>query len=100
MPDTPPIPQPSPAGFTDYLGQQVVVDTRSSYIVIGTLTAVSPDCLTIENVDVHDTADSTSTKDHYIMEANKLGIRTNRRSAKVRLGEIICVSLLRDVEIY
>lgn len=91
---------PSPSGLDSYLGQQVVVDTRSSYIILGTLTAIAPDCLTLENVDVHDTSDASSTKDHYIMEAHKLGIRTNRRGAKVRTAEIISVSLLRDVEIY
>lgn len=83
-----------------YLGQQVVIDTRSSYIVLGTLTAIAPDCLTLENVDVHDTSDASSTKDHYIMESHKLGIRTNRRGAKVRTAEIISISLLRDIEIY
>lgn len=92
-------PQPH-SGLEAYLGQQVVVDTRSTYIILGTLTAIAPDCLTLENVDVHDTTDGHSTKDHYIMESHKLGIRTNRRAAKVRTAEIISVSLLRDVEIY
>jgi len=92
--------QPQHSDLEEYLGQQVVVDTRSTYIILGTLTAIGRDCLTLENVDVHDTTDSDSTKDHYIMESHKLGIRTNRRSVKVRLAEVISVSLLRDVEIY
>lgn len=93
--------QPPPPGLLDsFLGQQVVLDTRSSYIILGTLTHVAPDYLRLENVDVHDTSDGSSTKDHYIMEAHKLGIRTNRRAATVRLAEVISVSLLRDVEIY
>ena len=91
---------PQHSDLQEYLGQQVVVDTRSTYIILGTLTAIGRDCLTLENVDVHDTTDSESTKDHYIMESHKLGIRTNRRSVKVRLAEVISVSLLRDVEIY
>jgi hypothetical protein len=92
--------EPQHGGFDAYLGQQVVVDTRSTYIILGTLTAATPDCLTLENVDVHDTTDGSSTKDHYIMESHKLGIRTNRRAARVRIAEVISVSLLRDVEIY
>jgi len=91
---------PEHGGLEQYLGQQVVIDTRSTYIIIGTLTAVARDYLSLENVDVHDTTDANSTKDHYIMEANKLGIRTNRRGARVRSAEIISVSLLRDVELY
>ena len=89
-----------PGGLEAYLGQQIVVDTRSTFIIIGTLTRADRDYLTLENVDVHDTSDADSTKDHYIMESHKLGIRTNRRGAKVRVAEIISVSLLRDVEIY
>jgi len=100
QPSDPPSSEPLPSGFADYLGQQVVVDTRSTYVIIGTLAAVGHDCITLENVDVHDTTDASSTKDHYIMEANKLGVRTNRRAAKVRMDEIVSVSLLRDVEIY
>jgi len=92
--------QPQPSSLESYLGQQVVVDTRSSYILIGTLTNIAPDYLTLENVDVHDTTDADSTKDHYIMESHKLGVRTNRRAALVRVAEIISVSLLRDVELY
>jgi len=88
------------SGLEEYLGQQVVIDTRSTFIVIGTLTRIDHDYLTLENVDVHDTTDADSTKDHYIMESHKLGIRTNRRGAKVRAAEITSVSLLRDVEIY
>ena len=88
------------SGLEDYLGQPVVLDTRSSYIIIGTLTQVGADCLTLENVDVHDTSDGRSTKEHYIMEAHKLGLRTNRGGAKVRLAEVISVSLLKDVETY
>ena len=89
-----------PSSLEEYLGQQVVVDTCSTYIIIGTLTAIAPGYLTLENVDVHDTSDADSTKDHYIMESHKLGIRTNRRGAKVRAEQIGSVSLLRDVEIY
>jgi len=93
--------QPQPHnGLEPYLGQQVVLDTRSTYIILGTLTHIGADCLTLENVDIHDTSDASSTKDHYIMESHKLGIRTNRRAAKVRTAEIISISLLRDVEIY
>jgi small nuclear ribonucleoprotein (snRNP)-like protein len=88
------------SGIEEYLGQQVVVDTCSNYIILGTLSRIDHDYLTLENVDVHDTSDADSTKDHYIMESHKLGIRTNRRGAKVRIAEILSVSLLRDVEIY
>ena len=60
---------------------------------------IDRDYLTLEDVDVHDSADghSKTTKDRYLMDAGKLGICTNRAAAKVRIAEIISISLLRDV---
>ena len=93
-------PRQQPTGLEDYLGQAVVVDTRSTYLFIGTLTQIHKDFITLDSVDVHDSVETRSTKDHYIMEAAKLGLRTNRGGAKVRLAEIISISLLKDVETY
>ena len=87
-----------PTGLEEYLGQQVVIDTLSTFIFIGKLVRIDRVYLTLEAVDVHDTTDSSSTKDHYIMEAHKLGVRTNRGGVKVRSAVIISVSLLKDVE--
>ncbi|MFP4055612.1 MAG: hypothetical protein ACLF0G_01950 [Candidatus Brocadiia bacterium] len=90
-------PPTQPSGLEDYLGEQVVVDTRSSYVLLGTLVGIHRDYLTLETVDVHDTGFAESTKDQYIMEAGRLGICANRNGAKVRIAEVVSVSLLRDV---
>ena len=87
-----------PTGLEEYLGQEVVIDTLSTFIFVGRLVRIDRSYLTLEAVDVHDTTDSSSTKDHYIMEAHKLGVRTNRGGVKVRSAVIISVSLLKDVE--
>lgn len=92
-------PQP-PSGLEEYLGRQVVVDTCSTYIIVGTLKRIDRDYLTLEAADVRETRDGSSTKDRYIMEARKLGIRTNRSGAKVRIDQVVCISLLKDVEVY
>ena len=85
-------------GLEDYLGQQVVVDTDSQLIIIGTLVGSDRHYLTLEDVDIHDTCDSSSTKDNYIMEAHKFGLRSNRGGAKVRLARVVSISLVQDVE--
>ena len=88
-----------PSGLEDYLDQPIVIDTRSPYVIIGTLRRIDPDYLALESVDVHDTAPSSTTKDQYIMQAARLGLCTNRTAAKVRIAEIISISLLKDVEL-
>ncbi len=90
---------PPPSALEDYLGRSVVIDTRSSYIIMGKLTGIAYDYLTLANVDVHDTRAGASTKDQYILEANRLGVCTNRGEAKVRVAMIISVSPLDDVTV-
>ena len=95
MPEATPSPD---TGLSEYLGKQVVVDTDSQLIIVGTLVSADGHYVTLTDVDVHDATDSTSTKDNYIMESHKLGVRTNRGGAKVRLARVVCISLLDDIE--
>ena len=91
-----------PTGLEEYLDRPIVIDTRSTYVIIGTLRRIDREYLTLEDVDVHDSADghSKTTKDRYIMDAGKLGICTNRAAAKARIAEIISISLLNDVKTF
>ena len=91
-----------PTGLEEYLDQPVVIDTRSTYVILVTLRRIDRDYLTLEDVDVHDGADghSKTTKDRYIMDASKLGICANRAATKVRAAEIVSISLLRDVQTF
>ncbi|MCE9583286.1 MAG: hypothetical protein K8T20_12420 [Planctomycetes bacterium] len=83
--------------FAPFVGADVVVDTTSSYVFIGRLKEVTTLAMTITDVDVHDRAESPSTKERYVMEAKKFGIKTNRKSVTVRLETVLCVSKLEDV---
>lgn len=83
--------------FRAFVGVEVVVDTTSSYVFIGKLVEVTPLAMTLGDVDVHDRSESPSTKERYVMEAKKFGIKTNRKSVTVRLETVLCVSKLDDV---
>jgi len=78
-------------------GRQVVVDTDSNYLCIGTLEDADGEFLTMAEADVHDMNDSSVTREVYAMESSKLGVRANRRLTRVRLARVVCVSLLEDV---
>jgi len=83
--------------LSDLLHQQVVLDTRGTYLYIGTLAAVDECIYVLEDADVHDGAEGASTKEVYIMEAKKFGVKKNRHRVLVRKSEVISLSLLSDV---
>lgn len=84
----------------DLVGSAVVVDTATSFIYLGVLKAVGEHFLMLEDVDVHDGNDGYSTKEIYVLEARKFGIRKNRAEVRVRRQQIISISRLDDVIAY
>jgi hypothetical protein len=87
----------TPPEINALIGRQVVVDTDSAYVYVGTLLSIGGDYLGLADVDVHDTADSKSTKEQYAHEARKLGNRSNRKMVHVRLARVLSISKLEDV---
>ena len=79
------------------VGQQVVVDTRSPWIYIGTLAEVRADCLLLTGVDVHDSGETAIPKERYVLDSCKTGIHPNRRSVYINLEYVVSVSRLDDV---
>ena len=77
--------------------QQVVVDTRSPWVYIGTLAEVRPDCLLLTNVDVHDSGETSIPKERYVLDSTTSGIMANRLSVYVNMEYVVSVSPLADV---
>ena len=84
--------------FDDYLHQAVVVDALGSFVYLGTLRAVYPEFIELENADVHDIHDSPSTKEHYLRNALVTGIRPNRKSCRIDKNKIISITLFSEIE--
>lgn len=86
--------------WAGYANRPVVLDTRSAYIYIGTLAKVDDAWLELVDVDVHDSSEGHSTKEKYVMEARKFGVKANRKRVSVRREFIVSLSLLEDVVEY
>ena len=82
------------------IGQTVVVDTRGPFVYIGTLSEVTVNTLLLSEVDVHNTEETRTSNDLYLIQTCKDGIRVNRRSAYVLAKDVISVSLLSDIVVY
>jgi len=86
--------------WTKWIGQIVVVDTTSTYVYLGTLTEVHDHFVTMKEVDAHDRSEGSSTKEKYIMEAKRFGVKANRKEVSVRKNVIVSLSRLDDVITY
>ncbi len=84
-------------GLGDLIGRPVVVDTCTPMLYLGTLVQVDAGLLHLEGVDVHDSTESQASKELYIIEAKKFGVKVNRKSARVVGGTVVSVSPLEDV---
>lgn len=79
------------------VGRAVVIDTAAPYVILGTMTGLDEHHVTLEQVDVHDLRDTHTTRENYVVDSIRHGVRSNRRRALVARREIVCVSALEDV---
>lgn len=87
-----------PTDPLEYLrGREVVLDMASPYVVLGTLAGFGPHYLVLENADVHDLRDTTTTREMYVVKARRHGINANRQRLLVRHSDVIGVAALEDV---
>jgi hypothetical protein len=78
-------------------GRTVVLDLASRYVCIGTLTSSDALYLTLENADMHDLRDTSTTREVYVLDAKRHGINSNRKQVSVRREEVVAFSALDDV---
>jgi hypothetical protein len=85
------------SGWGPLIGKIVVVDTDSMFVYLGTLDRVEDHFVVLKDVDAHDRRESPSTKEQYIMDTKKFGVKPNRREVNVRKQLIVSISKLDDV---
>jgi hypothetical protein len=80
------------------LNKEIVVDTNSSWIYIGMLERVTSHCIVLSGVDVHDNADTPTSKEFYVLESKRSGIKSNRQCVHVNLEHVVSFSMLDDIK--
>ena len=81
----------------DYLDRTVVLDTAGHLVYLGTLKGVSKDGFWLEHADIHDCRDGHANKEVYIYEAQREGLRTNRKRIFVMRSVVVSLSALEEV---
>ena len=88
--------EPSPL-LRALLDQVVVVDLKSSYVCLGTLVRCDEQFLELLDADLHDFRDSVATREIYVYDSVRLGIRRNRSRIVVRQDDVVAVTRFADI---
>jgi hypothetical protein len=91
---------PEAGELESWVNQEVVLDTRGEIIYMGKLVRVLDGFFELVDADVHDVIIGRTSKELYIMDARKFGIKKNRARVLVRRVEVVSLSLLSDVLAY
>jgi small nuclear ribonucleoprotein (snRNP)-like protein len=79
------------------IGQNVVIDMRSEYVVLGMLTGYNEFFLELKNADLHDLRDTDTTRENYVAASAMTGVKRNRRKVYVARQEMVAIGGLEDV---
>lgn len=85
------------SSLAELIGQKVVLDMIGPYVYLGQLTGFDHRYCTLENCDVHDLRETTTTRELYVHEARVHGIRPSRKKVLVSREQIVSLSVLKDV---
>lgn len=89
--------EPLSSLLENLIGEVVVLDLRSSFVCIGTLHAADALYFEVREADLHDFRDSKATREVYVYDSARLGIRRNRRRVLVLRDEVIALTRFADV---
>ncbi len=81
----------------EFIGRKVVIDLRSPFVCLGTLSRVSEHFLEVRNADLHDLRDTETTRENYVAASQATGIKRNRKRVVVARAEVVALSALEDV---
>lgn len=90
-------PAPSPSLMAHLVGQVVVVDLKSPYVCLGKLQGFDAEFLDLRDADLHDFRDSSATREVYVYDSVRLGIRRNRARVLLRREEVVALTRFAEV---
>ena len=80
-----------------YTGKQVVIDTDSRWLYLGTFKSEDNFSITLEQADAFDTSESSLSKHEYVMLVKNDGIAPNRMKITILKNRVVSITLLSDI---
>jgi small nuclear ribonucleoprotein (snRNP)-like protein len=88
----------SPSSDIDQLvGREIVLDVASRFVFVGRLTSYDEQHFVLLDADVHDLRDTATTREVYVLDSKRHGVRANRKRVIVRREDVVSFSALDDV---
>jgi hypothetical protein len=81
----------------EWLGEGVVIDCRSPFVCIGTLTRVDGVFIELADADLHDLRDTQTTRENYIVAAVRAGVQRNRKRVRLTRSDIVAITRIHDL---
>jgi len=81
----------------DLIGCEVVLDTAGPIVYMGRLKSFNEYGFWLEDADLHNASEGHATREQYIAESARYGIRVNRRVIFVLRSAVYSISALSDV---
>ena len=79
------------------LGKVVVVDLISSYVCLGTLVGCDAVFLELRDADLHDFRDSPASREVYVHDSVRIGIRRNRARVFLHRDQVVAITRFDDI---
>jgi small nuclear ribonucleoprotein (snRNP)-like protein len=83
--------------IAELVGLEVVVDLRSGFVCLGMLSAVDDDLLVLTGADFHDLGDTKTSRENYIVDSRRTGIKPNRKRTYLIRTEVVAITRFDDV---
>jgi len=74
-----------------------VLDSAGPWLYLGVLTSVEEHGFWLEQADVHNVDEGHATREQYVVESGRDGIRVNRNRVFVLRSTVVSLSALSDV---
>ncbi len=81
----------------ELIGQKVVIDCRSPFVVLGTLLRADDRWLELRNADLHDLRDTDTTRENYVAACCSTGIKRNRKRLILSRDEVVAIARIDEV---
>lgn len=79
------------------LGRVAVLDLATPYVCIGTLAGCDHRYYFLEDADMHDLRDSSTTRELYVLDCRRHGVSANRSKIYIPREQVVAFSCLDDV---
>ena len=83
--------------LAEFLNEKVVVDLKSPFVCLGTLSRVDDHFLELKGADLHDLRDTDTSRENYVAASVRTGIKRNRKKVVLFRADVVAVSRLTDV---